>query len=148
MKIVIEGIIESEIVESAKKGEIYPHVICGVDLYRTKEAALEDEAKIDLSRPFPFEINSATGLYLTREMYFSNRHYRILHLLNQEEYDPQTTIADVIDRMKELQAKGAGFVSKDVLEQEDVDTAYVLTPLDVTELKELGAELRQQHLYN
>ena len=127
MEIVLEGIIPNEIVKEAKEGKIHPYVVCGVDVYRTPEIAAEDKVELDKSKPCKWNI----------DMFFSGRHYRVLHLLDSDEYDPQSTIADLRSRIMELKAKGTNFLLEDVLEQDDWDTAYVLTPLYDSELSEL-----------
>jgi hypothetical protein len=127
MEIVLEGVVSNELVKAATEGRIYPHAICGVDLYRRPEIAVEDGVEIDQSRPCPW----------ADDMFFSGRHYRIIHLLDSDEYDLQSTVADLRAKMIELKSRGTGFLNNDVLEQEDGDTAYVLTPLYDSELDEL-----------
>lgn len=127
MEIVLEGIVSGELVRAATEGRVYPHAVCGVDVYRRPEIATEDDVEIDRSRPCTWDDG----------MFFSGRHYRVIHLLDFDEYDPQSTVADLRARMKELKVKGAGFLDDDILEQEDRDTAYVLTPLYGSEMDEL-----------
>lgn len=137
MEIMLEGIVSNKDVQAAKEGRIYPHVICGVDVYRRPEIAIEDNVEIYKSRPLPFKISFANGMFDKPDMFFSGRHYQVIHLLDLEEYDPQSTVADLRARMMELKAKGAGFLKENVLEQEDGDTAYVLTPLTDSEMDQL-----------
>ncbi len=139
VEIELEGIVSSETIELARKGEIYPHLICGVDVYRTPEIAEEDGVEIDRSRPYFSMTGEAKPHFLSPEtgMYFSGRYYRVINLLDLEDYDPHTTVSEVKERMKELKAKGAGFLTEKVLEVEDSDAAYVLTPLTDEEMSEL-----------
>lgn len=137
MKIVLDTIIPKELVKVAIDGKIYPYVVCGVDVYRRPEIAVKDRVGIDQSRPFPFKIPLATGMRHESDMFFSNRHYRVIHLLDSENYDTQLTVADLRTRVIQLKAKGAGLLNGVILEQEDGDTAYVLTPLHNSELSQL-----------
>lgn len=36
-----------ELERMAAEGNIFPHVVCGVDVYRRKEIAVEDQVQID-----------------------------------------------------------------------------------------------------
>ncbi len=128
MIIKLEGLVSDEIVKIATEGRCFPHAICGVNVYRRPEIATEDEVEIDRSRPCAW----------ADDMFFSGRHYQVIHLLNLDEYDPQSTIPELRARMMQLKAKGAGFIDEDVLEQKDGDTAYVLTPLSDSEWTKLN----------
>ncbi len=137
MKIKLEGVVSNELVGAATEGRIYPYAVCGVDVYRRPEIALEDGVEIDRSRKLPFTVPLATGRVHKPEMFFSGRYYRVIHLLDSDDYDPQSTVADLRSRMMELEARGTGLLDEEFLEQEDGDTAYVLTPLYDSELAEL-----------
>ena len=127
MNICPAGIIESNIVNAARAGKIFPHMVCGVDVYKRPETALEDNGQIDQLKSYSPE----------SDMFFSGRHYRIIHLLDPDEYDPRSTIAEVKNQARQLRMRGAGVLLHDVLEQQDRDVAYVLTPLRDAELVEL-----------
>jgi len=133
MEITLEGVVSREIIEAAEKGKIYPHLVCGVDVYMRPEIAAQDGLEINQSKPYPMKKN----ISLSEVIFFSDRYYRIIHLLDPDKYDSQTTITDVRNRMKEIQAKGAGFLKHSVIEQENKDAAYVLTPLSDQEYQEL-----------
>ena len=127
MGIILEGLVSNEMREDAKEGTINPYAVCGVDVYRRPEIAEEDGMGIDESRVCKW----------ADHLYFSGRHYRIIHLLDSNEYDTRSTIAELKGRLKELNARGAEFLRRSILEQCDVNTAYVLTRLSADELSEL-----------
>ncbi|GEM_PF-6797587 len=129
MEFELEGIISRELIAKAERGEISPYVVCGVDVYKTPEAAREEDSNIDRQRPCVY----------AEEMFFSDRHYRIIHLLDEteEEYDPRIDIGDIKNRLKQLKAKRIGFLNRDYLEEDDDEVLYVLTPLTHEEEAEL-----------
>src|SRR3989344_4084109 len=104
------------------------YVVCGVDVYRTPEIAADDGVEIDTSKKF--------RLHGLPDMFFSGRHYRIIHH-NSNFYDAQTSIPDLREALIELQPDRVSVLVRRVLEQNDTDTAYVLTPLSDSELDEL-----------
>lgn len=130
MEILLEGIISREVSrevqEKAKNGEIYPHLICGVDLYLDRDVAERDGEKIDESRPCP-EV---------RSMFFTGRHYRVIDLRDLEDYIPLGDIEEVRDYLVRLAEKpdGVNALREPVLEQEDGESAFMLTPLDDVEM--------------
>jgi hypothetical protein len=127
MKIVLEGIVSDKTVTVAREGKISPYITVGVDVYRRPEIAIEDEIKIDETRP----------CFYAQGMFFSARYFEVIHLLDDEKYDSHSTIGEVKVRMKDLRAQGTGLLTAENLAHEDEDTAYVLTPLTDSELKEL-----------
>lgn len=138
MEIVLENSVFSEkTMGEVRDGEIYPYIVVGVDVYRTLECAGEDGVDIDLNRPLI--IRDSQGLKGVHDptMYFSGRHYRIINLENENDYNPQSTIYDSKQRLKELGAIGCSVLDEDILEQVDLNSGYVLTPLYESEMNEL-----------
>lgn len=133
----------SGLAESAREGNIFPYVVCGVDVYRSPEAAIEDRTEIEISKPLSASLTDTAGLHFTAintGLFFSGRHYRIVHLLDLEEYDSCSDIAEVKERIKKLRVEGSGLLKGSYLESLDTDCAYVLTPLNEGELEELMKE--------
>lgn len=125
MKLTLLGLVAPEIEEAARKNEIYRHLVCGVEVYKRLDSCAEEEiSSLDTQR-----ILSNISL----NMFFGNRHYRVIHLTDPELYDPQSTLKDLGERIRELRIKGIGTLKEYILEQEDIDTAYVLTPLNEPE---------------
>ena len=124
--------------ELAIVGKIPRYIVCGVDLYRSKQCAEEDRASIDESKPLELRLINLRD-WLDQDQFFSNRHYCITDLFDPEDYNPQTTIADVIKELK-LKKSSCGLVNvicREVVEQTGDDATYILTPLTEAELKEL-----------
>jgi hypothetical protein len=137
MEIQMYSLIPQELRMVAERGDIEPYVVGGVDVYRTKKAAQEDCAEIDITRLFPEELRVRQRLIIISPLFFSGRHYRVIDLRNEDEYLPQTTISELRDYLREQNIGLVGLLSKEVLESLDADSAYVLTPLVETELEEL-----------
>ena len=129
MEISLEGTISKEVQEMARRGEVYPYLVCGVDLYVNRDAAGRDCAEIDESRQCPWDLS----------LFFTGRHYRIVDLRNPGNYSPCSSIDDVRDNLVRLnvQESGVNTLREPVFELEDGESAYVLTPLDDVELRVL-----------
>ena len=126
MEISLEGTVSKEVQEKAKSGEIFPHLVCGVDVYLNRDVAERDNQEIDESRQCPWDCS----------MFFWNRHYRIIDLRDPEDYNPCSDIEEVRDKLVRMKEKKGGInvLHEPMLEQEDGESAYVLTPLDDVEL--------------
>jgi len=124
--------------ELAIVGKIPRYIVCGVDLYRSKQCADEDRAFIEESKPLESRlINPMDKSY--QDQFLSNRHYRIVDLFDPKDYNSQTTIADVIKELKPKKCPGGlvNVICREVVEQTGDDATYILTPLTEAELKEL-----------
>ena len=141
MDVIIGGglnsIDYSELEEKANENDIHPHLVVGVDVYRSLSAAKEDKVEVDKGKQLFITNSYNEKLFIHPPVYFSGRHYRIINLKDCEEYDSQSTILDLKNRLKEIGARGMSVINGDVLEQSDINSGYVLTPLYESELEEL-----------
>lgn len=124
MEIELEGVVSPGVKEAVERGELPPHIICGVDVYMTPESAAEDGSVVNESRPCIYN----------RTMFFSSRHYRIIAARDGEDYRPCGTVEEIVLTAKKMGIRGAALLSQDVVEQDDGSAAYVLTPLDDIEM--------------
>ncbi|HIJ11598.1 TPA: hypothetical protein HA278_06070 [Candidatus Woesearchaeota archaeon] len=125
MELIYEGFVTNEIQEAAKQGDIFPHMVCGIDTYLPPNEG--QNVDLDMARPCP----------RNDRKFFAGRGYRIFHLRDPDEYDPHSTIPELRERLIELGAKGAGFLEETLLESDDSFVAYMATPLTEEEMKTL-----------
>lgn len=132
----LEGTLEA-IARKAKEMSDYEHIVFGVDIYRTKESAMQDKAFLNEKHPYTY--SKISGLYL------SSRYYGILDRNDATEYQSCTTIEEIRNILMSYRVQGASFLTNNIIHHEDTDGAYVLTSLTDLELKEL---LRKSPLGN
>ncbi len=126
MAIDVYGHFSPYFMELVLKGEICPHIVCGVDVYFNPNTLVANRV-FDESKPCRF----------SDKMFWGSRHFKIFHLSDPENYDSLTDIPELRDRMEELGVGRFSALSFELLESNDDDTAYVLTSLDYVELKDL-----------
>jgi len=115
------------------------YLIVGVDLYRTHKCALEDKAKLDTSRPYSYTFG-ATFFCADRTNYFhSGRFLEVIDLVDKTgaTYLPCNDAKEAKKILMCRRANKFSVLNKEVVEDADVDRAYVLTPLTERELSEL-----------
>lgn len=136
MKIDTFGIVPPEVTDAAKKGKLPRYLACGVDVYST------------MLTPPPA---NDTGKKVRPPVV--GRHYRLIDLLNPDEYIPCTTIADLVAEIKarvfDLTDFRLNFLDEDtevetgetrpgeINEFDDSETLFRLTSLTREELVEL-----------
>ena len=83
MKIDTFGVVAPEVTEAAKTGRLPRYLVCGVDVYSSALAPIPANDSDKKKRPPVVD-----------------RHYRLIDLINPDEYIPCTTIADLIAEIK------------------------------------------------
>ena len=136
MKIETFGTISPEVTELAKQCEIPRYLVCGVDVYSYSLPGPKAEPKKTGSKP---EI--------------VDHHYRVIDLIETDDYLPCTTIADLIaelrTRISELTEDKLNFIKEkvdpltgqnkpgEILEFDDDESIFKLTSLTREEMEEL-----------
>jgi len=102
-------------------------LICGVDVYRTRQVASEDKVTLD-------ETRQLTEFKL-KDLYFSSRHYRLIDLQRPDTYSPASDLVELRELLHSAGGRVFNVLERGILEESDFSTAYVLTPLKYDELQ-------------
>ena len=140
MEIVIEGPVPSETKDRAAAGEMGQYLLYALDVYRTPECAREDKAEIDLERNVRDAFNSsAQRSAISGGRYFSSRFYEIRSLIHDEEMESFSSIDEVLAALSpdSKYAHNLNTVSERSVLIDDVECAYIATPLTESELSQL-----------
>jgi hypothetical protein len=137
MVLNLERMITREIHEAVDSGQIAPYIVCAVNLYATKESADKEGRSVNPKRVC--RIRPGIGLF-PGEKYLLDRHYLIVDIRFEQTY-PCTDIAELAREMHKMRVRNYNRIEKEVLEQDDEETAYVWAPLTDTEAKELEGML-------
>ena len=136
MEFEFEGTVSREALEDAQKGRIARYLVCGTEVYVSEESAKQEERSYD--RDKPLHIKDAAGLAFTMKAtyYFSSRFFRVIDLLNADDYKPASNIREVMDCLPSSLER-VSLLHESQIEFEDGDTAFVLTPLTKEEFEGL-----------
>ena len=134
--LVEEGTISAETRSAARRGEIPPLLVCGVDLFVLPDS--NDEIP-DGASTWTMHDNPASQ-FLGPTYMHEIRFYEIIDLRSKNPpYHPYTDLDEVKQELKRRKARGASLLREEVESYCDVDSVYVRTPLSKEELADLLA---------